>query len=818
MKKIFLLMLLAAGFSANAQNAAKLSATILNDQNAALEGATVELVTAKDSSLRKTAVTDKTGIAVIENVKAGEYLLKVSMIGYANGYSSAFTVAENGGDINLQPLSLKAKPSGELQGVTVTSRKPFIQKLTDRIVVNVESSLLNAGSSALEVLERSPGVSLDQNDVIGLRGKQGVIIMIDGKPSPMSGADLANYLRGLPSSAIERIEIITNPSAKYDAAGNSGIIDIRMKKDQRMGTNGTLSLGVGHGVYPKANAGTTFNYRNNKVNIFGNYNYAYRKMMNRLYLNRNFYENKTFIGFDDKDNFALFPMQTNTARLGADFFPSKKTILGFVVSSNFFDAQRNTNNHVTEYDKNRAAFSTFNAIGTSRDHNSNIVGNIDLKHTFDSTGREISADLDYGEFGTAAVSTMRTSYKTVGGTILKPDYQLNGDQDGKLKLRTAKVDYTNPLKKGAKFELGFKTSHVSSDNDQKFWDMSVAPGKLDSGKTNRFYYHEYNTAGYANYSKEFKKFSLQFGLRAENTTVKTYQAMNNDDTSFHYLELFPSAFFNYKINADRTFGISVSRRIDRPGYNQLNPFLFLIDVTTYAIGRPGLKPQLTWSYEMSLTQKKLNFTLGYSHTTDVQQTAILRWRDAFPKDTTKSGNVTVQIPVNLNSQDYYGLTISAPIRVNNWWNMINNANIYYNHFNGSLAGTALNNGSPAANIRTNNTFTFKKGWVAEFNGSYNTGGRYGYSVSEPQWAIGAGVQKTVMKSKGTLRLNVTDIFWTNLPEALITYDNYVEHWHAKRESRVANLTFSYRFGNNKVAAARRRQAASQEEIQRAGGQ
>jgi hypothetical protein len=196
----------------------------------------------------------------------------------------------------------------------------------------------------------------------------------------------------------------------------------------------------------------------------------------------------------------------------------------------------------------------------------------------------------------------------------------------------------------------------------------------------------------------------------------------------------------------------------------------------------------------------------------------MRWRDAFPKDTTKSGNVTVQIPINLNSQDYYGLTISAPIRVNNWWNMINNANIYYNHFNGSLAGTALNNGSPAASIRTNNTFTFKKGWVAELSGSYNTGGRYGYSVSEPQWAVGAGVQKTVMKGKGTLRLNATDIFWTNLPEALITYDNYVEHWHAERESRVANLSFTYRFGNNKVTAARRRQAASQEEIQRAGGQ
>lgn len=818
MKKIFVFVWMFAAISAAAQTQGKLTATIVNEQKTPLEGATVELVSEKDSSLQKTAVSDKAGQAVIEKLKPGAYLLKVSMVGYTTGYSSPFTVDETNNEVNLQPLSLRGKSSSELQGVTVTSRKPFIQKLTDRIVVNVESSLMNAGSSALEVLERSPGVSVDQNDVIGLRGRQGVIIMIDGKPSPMSAADLANYLRGLPSSAIERIEIITNPSAKYDAAGNSGIIDIRMKKDQRLGINGTFTAGYGQGIYPKVNGGTTFNYRNKKVNIFGNYNYAFRKGFNHLFLNRNFYENKVFVGYDDKDNFAVFPVHTNTARFGADFFPSKKTIIGFVVSSNFFDASRSTDNNVVEYDKKRTAVSTFNAIGSSNDHNSNIVGNINLKHTFDSTGREISGDIDYGEFSTSALTSMLTTYRTMSGATLKPDYRLNGDQDGKLKLRTAKIDYTNPLKGGAKFELGVKASHVSSDNDQKFWDMSVLPGKIDSGKTNRFFYNEYNTAGYVNYSKEFKKFSLQLGLRGENTTVKTFQVTNNDDTSFHYLELFPSAFFNYKINADKTFGISVSRRIDRPSYDRLNPFLYLIDVTTYATGRPGMKPQLTWSYEMSLTQKKLNFTLGYSHTTDVQQTAILRWRDAFPKDTSKSGNVTVQIPVNLNSQDYYGLTISAPIRVNSWWNMINNANIYYNQFNGSLAGTTLNNGSPAASIRTNNTFTFKKGWVAEFNGNYSTGGRYGYSVSEPQWGVGVGVQKSVMKNKGTLRFNVTDIFWTNLPEALITYDNYVEHWHAKRESRVANLTFSYRFGNNKVAAARKRQAASQEEIQRAGGQ
>jgi len=284
------------------------------------------------------------------------------------------------------------------------------------------------------------------------------------------------------------------------------------------------------------------------------------------------------------------------------------------------------------------------------------------------------------------------------------------------------------------------------------------------------------------------------------------------DTS--YFQLFPSAFFNYKIKEDQTIGLSVSRRIDRPGYSQLNPFLFLIDVTTYSTGRPGLLPQLTWSYELNYTLKNLNFTLGYSKTTNNQNIAIARFRDVFPTIPAEP-NVTVQIPVNLASSEYYGLTISAPVRIRSWWNMVNNANAYYEKFNGSLGGTNLNNGKPALDLRTNNTFTFKKGWTAELNANFNSGGQYGFMVMDPQWGIGTGVAKQVMKSKGTVRFNITDIFWTNRPKAVITYDNYIEKWHAYRESRVATISFNYRFGNNKVQASRKRTTASEEERQRA---
>ncbi len=797
---------------AQGSNKGKLSIIISNAQKAPLENATVELCKSKDSSLVKVALSDKNGIAEFD-AAPDNYFCKVTMLNYSPAFSSAMSLSA-GQTISAPGLTLQPA-SKQLGAVTVTTKKPFIQKLSDRIVVNVENSVVNAGSSAMDVLERSPGVNIDQNDNISLRGRQGVIIMIDGKPTPMTGPDLANYLKGLPSSAIDHIDIITNPSAKYDAAGNSGIIDIHMKKDQRLGVNGTFTTGYGQGVYPKANAGTTFNYRNKKINIFGNYNYAYRIGLNHLILDRSFYNNGVYNGGDLKDNYSKSPLSSNNTRLGMDYFPSKKTIIGFVVTGNFNHYTRDNDNSSIVIDPQKQAASTFLSYANNNDHAKNVVANINFKHTFDSMHREITADVDYGRYKSGSLTENATRYYKLDGSMQQPDYILDGDQNGELSFKTAKVDYVNPLKKGAKWDAGAKTSFVSSDNDAKFYDLSSGTPQNDVNKTNHFLYHENNNAAYFNFSKEYKKFSFQAGLRGEHTHLSTEQKIGNVTFDSSYFQLFPSAFVNYKLKEDQTIGLSVSRRIDRPGYSQLNPFLFLIDVSTYATGQPGLLPQLTWSYELSYTLKSLNFSLSYSHTTDNQNITLARFKEVFP-NIPSADNVTVQIPINLASSNYFGLTIAAPIHINKWWNMINNGNIYLEKFHGNFSGTQLNSGKPAADIRTNNTFTFKKGWTAELNANLNTGGQYGFMVLDPQWGISTGVQKTILKKKGTLRFNITDIFWTNLPKAIITYNNYIEKWRAYRESRVANLTFTYRFGNNKVQAARRRTTASEEERQRAG--
>ncbi|NTS42357.1 TonB-dependent receptor [Flavisolibacter sp. BT320] len=793
--------------------------TVLNEQQSPVEGATVELLRSKDSALVKTAITDKAGLALLENIAPATYQFRVTSVGFATVLSKPFTVKEN--ETASPPAIHLTKTESEMQGVTVSARKPFIQRLNDRLIVNVDNSVVNAGSAAFDVLERSPGITIDQNDNISLRGRQGVIIMIDGRVSSMTGADLANYLRGLPVNAIERIEIITNPSSKYDAAGNSGIIDIRLKKDQRLGYNGTLTAGYGQGVYPKWNAGTTFNYRNKSVNVFGNYTHSYRENLNHLIINRNFYNKGVFNGSDDKDNYARMPFRSHTVRFGADFFPSQKTIIGFVVNGNYNSFERIGNIKTRVNDLSGRPSFWFDTRGTNDDAFDNTVANINLKQKLDTTGKELTADVDYGVFNNSSLTRTASYFFNLNGDKRRADDILDGDQQGKLTLKTAKVDFTNPMKSGAKLEAGIKTSYVSSDNDAKFYNVLTTETVVDEGKTNRFFYEEYNNAAYTNFSKEYKKFNVQLGLRGELTNLRTRQVKGDRRYRNDYFQLFPSAYFNYKLTQEQTLGVSVSRRIDRPGYQSLNPFLFQIDATIYSTGEPLLKPQTTWSYEMNYTVKNLNFTLGYSRTQNTQNFVLAKILDVIPTFEIQSGqdsNITVQLPVNLGLSEYVGLTASAPIRINSWWNMMNNVNVFYNKFNGNISGAQLSEGAPAANIRTNNTFTFKKGWMAELNANLNTGGRYGYAVIKTQWGLGAGVQKTVLEGKGTLRFNINDIFWTNRPKATVEYKgSYVENWHAYRESRVANLSFTYRFGNSKVQAARRRTTASEEERQRAGG-
>lgn len=806
MKKLFIYLLCCCPVLCMAQTNGAITVKAGTTQQAAAENITVELLRA-DSSLVKAALTNTEGIAVFDNLPYGTYRIKATLVNHTPSYSTPVLVAADNPAVTL-PAIVLAHASTELQGVTVSAKKPFVQRLTDRIVVNVENSIVNAGSTAMDVLERSPGVRVGQGDAISLAGKAGVIIMINGKIVPMSGEELGNYLRSLPSSSIERIDLITNPSSRYDAAGNAGIIDIRMKKDQRLGTNGTASAGYGQGRYPKANTGLTLNHRSKKLNIFGNANYNQSVQFNNIETQRYFFNNGDYTGSYDQYNRINRRAYSWLARAGADYTLTNKTIIGVLVTGSEYRVKRKGNNESMVLDEDNVKSSSFLSTADGKENYKNYVVNANLKHTFDSTGRELTVDIDKAGYYRDWASDFATGYYDLNNQPLQPLFLARADQNGSTSLNTLKADYTHPLSKQSKMEAGIKTSFVRSLNDVFFYDRSNGANELDSSQSNSFEYKENINAAYLNYSREWKKWSIQAGLRAEHTHIITYQVFDKVKLDSSYLKLFPSAFVNYKLKEDESIGVSVSRRIDRPGYNQLNPFRIFVDPSFYAAGDPQLKPAFTWSYELNYTRKQINLTLAYSRTVNPLTTVLI------PSETQE--RITIQTPINLGSFDYLGVNFNTPIRISKWWNVINNGNIYFGHNKGYIARTVVDKKTMNAQFSTNHTITISKTWSGEASYIFDSGNNTGVMKDKAYHILGAGVQKTLFAKKGTLRLNVTDILWRQWPRFRSIYTNYHEYVYVYRDTRVVNLNFTYRFGNNKVQAARRRTTASEEERRRAG--
>lgn len=808
MKYLVTFLIAAISINAAAQNnRGRVQVVIINEQQSPLANVTVELLRSKDSSLVKLAMSDKNGQAEFENIAFGNYIIKSGMVNHASGFSSPITISAEQSLVKAGTISLK-EVSKELQEVSVTAKKPFVQRLTDRIVVNVENSIVNAGATAMDVLERSPGVRVGQNDAISMAGKGGVIIMINGKPVPMSGEELGNYLRSLPSSVIERIELITNPPAKYDAAGNAGIIDIRMKKDQKLGLNGTLTANYGQGRYPKTNGGGTFNYRSKKLNVFGNANYGFAKHFNDMRTRRDFFENGTYTGSYTQRNMIKRQFNSSTARIGADYFLNKNTVLGVIVNGSKFLTKRKGDNTSLVSDQSHTHISSF-LTGADGDENyKNYVVNLNFKHTFDSTGKELTADFDIAGYYRDWASYFNTGYYDANDVPTQPLFLVRTDQDGLTAIKTLKVDYTNPLKKGAKWDAGFKVSFVESDNDVRFYNRSNPPEVLDSSQSNSFHYEENINAAYISFNKEFKKFGLQLGLRGEQTNIMTYQVFDDVKLDSSYFELFPTVYMSYKIKENNSVGFSIGRRIDRPSYGHLNPFRIFVDPSFYASGDPSLKPAFTWSYELSYVRKQLNISLNYSHTVNPITYVLI------PSET--QSRVTIQTPINLSSFDYYGINFNTPIRIAKWWNVINNGNIYIGHNKGYIAKTVVDKTTLNAQFSTNHSITIQDGLTAEVNFNFDSGNNTGVMKDQFYYILGAGISKSVFQKKGTLRLNVTDILYSQWPRFRSIYTNYHEFLTAQRDTRVANLSFAYRFGKNTIAQARRRTTASEEERRRAG--
>ncbi|MES3017560.1 MAG: TonB-dependent receptor [Bacteroidota bacterium] len=779
---------------------------LLGSDNQKTDDVTIQLLKAADRKLVKMEFPDASGNFVFEKIPGGKYLLVTQSMNYARYQSDTISVFEN---TDLGKIALK-QSDNTLKEVVVTAAKPLIQQQYDKTVINVANSLTAVGSTALEVLEKAPGITVDQNDNIAMRGRQGVLIMIDGKLVPMSGQDLANMLRSMSAEQIEKIDLITNPSAKYDASGNSGIIDIRLKKGNNVGTNGTLALSYGQGVYSKLNPSLNINSRSKKLNVFGSYNYGYREDFNDLMIFRNFYTTSSQLtGGNNYDNYFRFAFNNHNLRIGADYNLGKKVIIGFTVNGISSAGDIDADSRAMSFNAANQNTGSFNTSGSNTPERTNASYNLNYKHTLDSAGKELSADFDYARFRSDEIQNYTTNYYGLNQVPTRTPYKLLGDLSGLLDIRSLKVDYSQPLKSwNGRFEAGLKSSFVESDNDVAFYDRSNGSDVLDVGKSNHFIYNENINAAYLNVSGKWKKLNMQLGLRLENTITDGLQIKDNSAFDRNYSQLFPSGYLGYKFSENNDLGLSVSRRINRPSYRQLNPFKVFLDPATSSAGNPFLKPELTNSFEMTHTLKQKYITkIGYSRTTD----NIL---SVLSPDT--EPNTVLQTGRNLAKFDYYNVSFGFPISLGKWLNSTNNALLYYGRYTGNLVNTNLNASRTTFTFNSNNSFVVNKSLSAEFTGNYQGKSTYGFLEIDPIWSMGLGVQQQLFEKRASLKLNVTDMFFTNGIDAYTLLSGYGEHFLQTRDTRVGTLSFTYRFGKTQVPGSRRRSGGAEDEKRRAG--
>ena len=806
------LVLMISPASAQVQNKiGKVTGTV-KPASGLLDGVTISLLKAKDSSLAKAAISNKSGYFEIEKIAEGKYLLSTTAVGYAKYLSKPFTISAENSTVNLETIEMKVADKN-LADVKVTASRPLIENKIDKMVINVDAAVTNIGTTAMDVLEKSPGISVDNNGNLSLKGKQGVIILLDGKPSYLGGQDLANLLRNMPSSQLDQIEIMSQPSAKFDASGNSGVINIKTKRSNLKGFNGNFSVSYTQGVYPKSTNSFNINSRKGKVNVFANASASYFKGFNDNDLYRKFHNQTTkeLSSVFDQNSDIVFIGKPVSLKAGMDYFLNNKTTIGFVLNGSY-NERKSSVASVTQILNNRNRLDSSNIAETNnRDPWFNYSANFNLRHVIDKKGKEITADIDLIRYNSHNKSSSDNFTYNPNSSIPSNSYLLRGDLPSDINIYTAKADYIHPLKNGTKFETGWKSSYVETDNNAQFtyWDAPNNKWAIDP-KTNHFIYKENINAVYVNASRQYKKIGWQLGLRMENTNANGDQITDKVTFKRHYTQLFPTAYLSYAVNKTNNLGLSYGKRIERPNYQDMNPFKLFLDQYTFMQGNPMLTPQFSHNVEVSHNYKgQLNTALNYSRTTDIIA-------EVFDQnDTTR---VTFRTKRNLATRRNIGAAITLTKPITRYWTMTFFTNIFNNYFEGVINKAPVDISYTAFSANMNNQFKFNKGWSAELSGFFRSKGLDGGTlVTKPMGTFSLGAAKQIMKTKGTLRLSVRDPLFIQQFRGSTKFDNIDFNIISRNDSRQASLAFAYRFGKNQNnIPQRKRTNASQEEQNRVG--
>jgi iron complex outermembrane receptor protein len=773
---------------------------VVDTKGAALEYSGVVLLAVKDSTLVKSTLSDSTGKYTFRGIMPGQYLIKATQVGYSANFSIPFSIRE-GQSLNVPPVSLQPL-ANQLNTVTVVAKKPLFERRLDRTIVNVESSALAAGGSINDILEIAPGISVDNNQIT-FKGKQGVTVMIDDKIVKLSSSQLSSLLQSMPASTIDKIELISNPSAKYDAEGKGGLINIKTKKGANLGLNGTVTSGVTVGRYPRFNEGLTLNYKLQKLNLFSNYSYQRTKTISKYYSDKVISTETPPLNYhQDETSHSL--SHSHNARLGADYDINNKNTVGVLATLNTNEGSsdfiQDVSFNTLGNSQRDSSLTSFNS-GTS--HFRTYGFNINSKHQLSDDGQVLQFNADYTAYRSTSLNAYTNQYYNASGLGMRAAEDIRNDAKEKIDLYTAKADYTLPFSKSGRIEAGLKTAFTHSNSNILFRYGQGGTLFTDNLRTNTFDYREAINAGYINYVTKFgKETDFQAGLRAEHTHYSGKSITTGQTVGRNYLQLFPSLFVLRNMG-DNSVSFSYSRRIGRPSYDDLNPFIDYASPYFYTQGNPLLKPETTHSFEVNYAYgQDLSISLGYSLTSDYYN---------YFTSLADSTGATRQTVDNFKNFDTWNLSISYTKDLLKWWGLTANGDFSYDHYQTPYLGDFIDVKRAAYNFNILNSLQLSKSLSLEILNMYRSKRIVLARTIAGRYRADAAFKYNI-STKTTLKLGVTDIFYTYINKGVNQFQGLYGTYYNRNENRRFNLSIAYKFGGK--ATAPKKETSNKEELDR----
>ncbi len=793
---VFMIALLTPSTYANTEViSGTVKGKVLDENNQPVEFATATLLDPKSKQVIKGEVSNEKGEFIIYKVNKGDYILSVSMVGYQRNDQYQIVI-DNKSSVIEKSIVLK-ESTQQLKDVVIVGRKEFIEQDVDKLVINPEVSITAASENVYEILRKLPGVTIDNSDNISLKGLQGVKVLIDDKPTYVSAAQLASLLKGMQGKNVDKIEIIENPSARYDAEGNSGIINIKTKHNKAPGFNGSVNGGISVASKFGWNGGLDLNAKAGKFNVYGNFSNYNWAGTNGMTASRMFTSTELQGAYQLINNDGTYSGTSQNYKIGMDYNLAKNHVISALFRGNTGSNSHIENNTTSFTDKFKNVDSMLVTNSTSENKWRNETYNLNYKWDIDSLGQSLSFDVDYALFGFTSPNNQNGKYLSAQGNDLNNAITVATNQGNDINIYTAKLDYIFPVSKKLTLESGLKASSVNTDSRI---DMV---GFLN--QNDHFIYDENIQAAYINARSQLKNTTLQAGLRLENTISKGTSVVTNQVNDTNYLKLFPSFFVQQKLNDKHSLNLKYSYRIGRPNYHSLNPFRWMVDPYTYNQGNPNLKPQFTHSAGVGHNFKNaLISNLSVNYTTGMF-TEIIRQDDA--------SKTVYQTMENVNNSLDLSLSETVQFQPFKWWQLNGTVTgIYKSILLYSNSAEPITRTTLVANM--SNTFKLPYKIDMEVSGRYSSEQLISNIVIRPRSSVDVGFQRRILNDQGTLKVAVSDIFNKASGGAYANYGNVNIDVMNKWDSRKLNITFNYRFGKNDFKTRSNRATASSEEQNR----